>query len=68
MLCADRATAYVRLTAARPGVFRAMFGGAPPAMETAEALRADPSTAYRLFVARLVDVIPAERCDSFLAC
>jgi len=50
---------YVRFACERPGLFRMMFGGAPP---TADAgLADDPSTVFGLFATRLADLAPPER-------
>jgi AcrR family transcriptional regulator len=59
--------AYVRFALRRPGLFRVMFDGAPPTPD--EALSADGSTVYGLFLSRIAQAAaPAQRMDAFLAC
>lgn len=59
--------AYVRFALRQPGLFRVMFDGAPPTPN--EALSADGSTVYGLFLSRIAEVVtPARRGDAFLAC
>jgi AcrR family transcriptional regulator len=58
---------YVRFACARPGLFRLMFGGAPPTPDAG--LGDDPQTLFGLFTARIADIAPpSERSRAFFAC
>jgi AcrR family transcriptional regulator len=59
--------AYVRFACARPGLFRLMFGGAPPT--PTDRLAGDPQTVYGLFAVRIAQLVPPRRRQiAFLAC
>jgi AcrR family transcriptional regulator len=50
---------YVRFACERPGLFRLMFGGAPPTAD--DELTDDPQTVIGLFAARVAELVPPER-------
>ena len=57
---------YVEFALAHPGLFRLMFGRAPPTPDNG--LSSDPSTMYGLFAARVASLVPPDRReDIFLA-
>ncbi len=58
---------YVRFALARPGLFRVMFGGAPPT--PSEDLKDNSDSVYGLFLARVAELVPRPRREvAFLAC
>ena len=50
---------YVRFACERPGLFRLMFGGAPPTDD--DELTDDPRTVFGLIATRLADLTPPKR-------
>lgn len=57
---------YVRFAVERPGLFRLMFGGAPP---TPDDGLADRATVFGLFMRRIEALVPPHRQrDAFFAC